>query len=80
MTITNTNKAVDGSFKFFKHNSSNNTYKLMTVYKNLSEKQIIAKINIKFLNYCIRSEIIPKFIKNQTKSINPRVTMVLAVQ
>ena len=42
----------------------------MTVYKNLSEKQIIAKINLKFLNYCIRSEIILKFIKNQTKYIN----------
>ena len=65
--------AVDASFKYFQHNSSKHTYKTQKFYKKLSEKQVTLESHQKFLNTCLRSEIIPKFIRNQTKSIDNKL-------
>ena len=63
-------KAVDASFKFFQHNLSKSTYNQLKIYKNISNKQIILFSHRSFLNTCLRSEIIPKFVENQTKAID----------
>ena len=72
MTTQTDNIAVDASFTYFKHNCPKHKYDILVLYKNLSEKHIHLQLQQKFLKTCLNSEILPKFIINQTKSINPK--------
>ena len=73
MTNNTDYKAVDGSFKFFQHNSSKNVYEKLILYKKESEKQIKLNSHRSFINLCLRSEIIPKFVIKQTKAMDNRI-------